>query len=210
MVFTTPFSRNKLSSLRRWCGLFVLWMALSAGLSAAWADNGGIKAQQTSSTWGDNQVEISANYKISLAPALEDALLNGLSLPFVYEFQLTRPRMYSWYRQVADWFSPTATLTYRLSYHALSRQYRLHLGSFYRSFNTLDEALSALGVIRGWAVLQDTSIAQDKSDFSGRMRLKLDVSQLPKTWQLTALGQSDWQLESSWSEVGLRSDEDGK
>ncbi|KPC49435.1 hypothetical protein WG78_21115 [Amantichitinum ursilacus] len=211
MVFITPFFKKPAKWSRRtrsWCGLLLVWFLMATGMSAAWAEPGTIKATQTAAAYGENQIELSGRFIVTLTPTLEDALANGLSLPFVYEFQLTRPRTYSWYRQLSDWFSPTATLTYRLSYHALSRQYRLHLGSFYRSFSSLDQALAALGVLRDWGVLQDTSLARDKDDLAGRMRLRLDMSQLPKTFQLTALGHSDWQLESQWTDFALHNEEE--
>ncbi|GHD66696.1 hypothetical protein GCM10007350_29300 [Jeongeupia chitinilytica] len=180
-----------------------MWLAAGAVLG----EGSNIRAQSAGANYGNNRIELSARFAVSLNPTLESALTNGVSLPFVYEFQLTRPRGYALYRQVADWFSPTAELGYRLSYHAISRQYRLHLGSYYRSFATLDDALSALGVVKGWGVLADTSIADDKSDFAGRVRLRLDLSQMPKPFQLSTLGQGDWKLESAWIDVVPSRDE---
>ncbi|WP_159666481.1 DUF4390 domain-containing protein [Andreprevotia sp. IGB-42] len=175
-------------------------MLLAACVSAtALAD--GIKPVSSGAEYAGEHIELSARFQLSLNATLEDALANGLTLPFTYEFQLTRPRLYSWYRQAMDSFNPTASLTYRLSYHALSRQYRLNFGNFYRSFASVDEALSALGVVRGWNVLHDTGIAKDKDPFSGRIRLRLDISQLPKPFQLSTLGQNDWKLESGWVDV---------
>ena len=198
MVSITPFSKNALHKCYAQCVNILLRVLLVLSCASVWAADGEIKTQRVSAAWGDNQVELALAYKTTLTPALEDALTNGLSLPFVYEFELTRPRSYALYKQVMTWFSPTATLTYRLSYHALSRQYRLHLGSFYRSFNSLADALAAMGVVRDWGVLQDTNIAKNKNEFLGRVRLKLDLAQLPKTWQLAAFGHSDWQLDSDW------------
>ncbi|WP_432723725.1 DUF4390 domain-containing protein [Jeongeupia wiesaeckerbachi] len=197
MASTTRFSANVLNAV----------LALLLWLAASIAFGDGIRAQSAGASYASNRVELSARFAVTLNPTLENALANGVSLPFVYEFQLTRPRGYALYRQVADWFSPTAELGYRLSYHAISRQYRLHLGSFYRSFTTLDEALSALGVVRGWSVLAGTSIADDKSDFAGKVRLRLDLSQMPKPFQLSTLGQNDWKLESPWVDVAPGRDE---
>ncbi|AZN36927.1 DUF4390 domain-containing protein [Iodobacter ciconiae] len=167
-----------------------------------WADAGDIKVQKAEASFADNRIEIAARFDISLSNDLQEALKNGLSLAFVYEFQLTRPRMYSWYRQISDGFGPNAMLSYQLSYHSLSRQYRLHIGSFYRNFSNVNDALAALGIVRNWGILSDSNIARDRNpDFAGKVRLKLDRSRLPKTYQLTAFGHEEWQLESPWVDL---------
>ncbi|WP_051711137.1 DUF4390 domain-containing protein [Andreprevotia chitinilytica] len=193
MAFSTRCFRNVLLKL---AALLLAAVVFTPALA-----DGGIKPINGSAEYAGDHIELAARFTVNFNGTLEDALANGLSLPFIYEFQLTKPRIYSWYRQISDGFGPAATLTYRLSYHSLSRQYRLNLGNFYRSFPNLDEALSALGVVRGWNVLAGSSVARDKSEFSGKIRLKLDLSQLPKPFQLSTIGQSDWKLESSWIDV---------
>jgi hypothetical protein len=175
----------------------------------AWADAGDIKVQKAEASFGDNRIEIAARFEVALSNDLQEALKNGLSLTFVYEFQLTRPRIYSLYRQLSDGFGPNSMLSYQLSYHALTRQYRLHVGNFYRNFQNLNDALAALGIVRNWGVLNDTSIAKDRGgDFAGKVRLKLDRSRLPKTYQLTAFGHEEWQLESPWVDLAKARSED--
>jgi hypothetical protein len=145
------------------------------------------------------KVEIFARYTVSLTAELDEALRNGLTLPFVYEFKLTKPRFYAWYRQVAEGFGPNAQYIQRLSYQSLTKQYRISSNGNARHFNSLDEALSALGTIKNWSVLEGSNIAVE--DFAGRLRLKLDLSQLPKTYQVSTLGNENWQLDSGWSEL---------
>jgi hypothetical protein len=177
--------------------------------AAVWGDAGDIKVQKAEASFGDNRIEIAARFDVVLSNDLQEALKNGLSLTFVYEFQLTRPRIYSWYKQLSDGFGPNSMLSYQLSYHALTRQYRLHIGSFYRSFQSINEALAALGIVRNWGVLNDSNIARDhNSDFAGKVRLKLDRSRLPKTYQLTAFGHDEWQLESPWIDLAKAKSED--
>ncbi|SMC28724.1 protein of unknown function [Andreprevotia lacus DSM 23236] len=194
MAFSTRCFQNAL------CKLAALLLAACV-LLPAWAAENSVHPVSTSAEYASEHIELNARFQLGLSQTLEDALANGLTLPFTYEFQLTRPRLYAWYRQAADSFNPTASLTYRLTYHSLSRQYRVNYGSFYRGFASLDEALSALGVVRNWNVLADTGIAKDKDPFAGKIRLRLDVSQLPKPFQLSTMGQGDWKLESGWIDV---------
>ncbi|HSC80548.1 MAG TPA: DUF4390 domain-containing protein [Chitinolyticbacter sp.] len=198
MAFSTPFSRRSPPSLLASLVALVLAWVLCIPASA---QEPGIRARDASFDYAGDHIELAARFDVTLKPGLEDALANGFTLPFSYEFQLTRPRAYAWWKSVANWFDPTAQLNYRLSYHNLSRQYRLHLGSFYRSFATLSDALTALGVVRNWEVLGGSDLARDKEPLSGRVRLRLDVSQLPKPLQLSAMGKDDWVLSSPWIEL---------
>ena len=75
-----------------------------------------------------------------------------------------------------------------------------------RNFSSLEEALAAIGNLRSWSVLDGSNIAPD--DFAGKLRLKLDLSQLPKAYQLNAIGNEAWQLDSGWSELQPRRSSD--
>lgn len=202
MVFITQFSARLTKYLRQAVATACLF-AMANGMAA------GIHAQKAAAQITENSINVSARFNVSLTPSLEQALQNGLSLPFTYEFQLVRPRVYAWIRQLSDWFEPTATQTKRLSYHALTRQYRVSQGGFSRNFATLPEALAALGVIGGWSTLENTSAVRDPADFAGRIRLRLDLSLLPKPYQLAALGQSEWRLESAWTDFSATRSDDG-
>ncbi len=190
MVFITHFFQN-----RNWRQLIAAVLLLCA--MSAYA--GSIKTIKSEVEFNGTRIELAARYAVTLSPEIETALKNGLSLPFTYDFKLTRPHFYAWYRSVADSFNPTASITYRLSYQPLTRQYRLNTGGLSRSFNTAEEALLALTIIRSWTVLEGSNIAPE--DFAGKIRFRLDHSQLPKSYQLTALGDESWVLDSGWQEL---------
>jgi hypothetical protein len=114
-------------------------------------------------------------------------------LYFRVDFELTRRR---WY-----WFDETAAskrLQLRLSYHALSRQYRLSTGLLQQSFATLEEALNVLKHLRNWLVV-DRTVTFSEADYEAAVRIRLDTTLLPKPFQLSALTSRDLQLESHWS-----------
>jgi hypothetical protein len=195
MVFITHFFQN-----RNWWHIH--WRQAIAAVLLLCVFNayaGSIKTIKSEAELSNNRIELSARYNVTLSPEIETALKNGLSLPFTYDFKLTRPHLYAWYRSVADSFNPTASMTYRLSYQPLTRQYRLNTSGLSRSFNTAEEALLALSIIRNWAVLEGSNISPD--DFAGKIRFRLDHSQLPKSYQLTALGDENWVLDSGWQEL---------
>lgn len=190
MVFITRFFLN-----RNWRQILAAVLLLCAFN----AYGGSIKTIKSEVEFNSNKIELAARFAVVLSPEIETALKNGLSLPFTYDFKLTRPHFYAWYRSVADSFNPTASITYRLSYQPLTRQYRLNTSGLSRNFNTAEEALLALTIIRSWGVLDGANIAPE--DFAGKIRFRLDHSQLPKSYQLTALGDENWVLDSGWQEL---------
>jgi hypothetical protein len=123
----------------------------------------------------------------------------GLVLNADFAFELTRRR---WY-----WFDDTAAskrLQLRLSYHALSRQYRLSSGLLQQSFATLDEALNVLKRTRNWLVVERT-VTFDDADYEAAVRMRLDPTLLPKPFQLSALTSRDLQLDSPWKRFVVHS-----
>ena len=135
---------------------------------------------------------LDVDFAFELTPRLLDVVANGVPLYFRVDFELTRRR---WY-----WFDDTAAtkrLHLRLSYHALTRQYRLSTGLLQQSFATLDEALNVLKHIRSWLVIDRTVTFAD-ADYDASVRMRLDAALLPKPFQLSALTNREMQLESPW------------
>ena len=94
----------------------------------------------------------------------------------------------------------------RLSYHALSRQYRLSTGLLQQNFATLEEALNVLRRLRNWLVV-DRSVPLSGDDYEAAVRMRHDVSLLPKPFQLSALTGRDLHLESPWRRFKVRAPE---
>ena len=86
-------------------------------------------------------------------------------------------------------------LKYRLNYQALTRQYRLTLGSLHQNYDTLDEALQALGHVARLHVVDKSALPQGEP-LTVAVRLSLDQAQLPKPLQVDALADREWQVEA--------------
>lgn len=146
----------------------------------------------------DDGYALQADFAFEFNPRLEEAVRGGVALYFAYEFELTRPR---WY-----WFDEKTLVrrhTVKLSYHALSRQFRLAAGVVQQSFATLEEALAVLRRLRGWAVVDRSVILQD-STYDAAVRMRLDLGMLPKPFQVSALTSREWRLESPWKRFAFR------
>lgn len=135
---------------------------------------------------------LDADFAFELTPRLAEVLSNGVPLYFRVDFELTRRRWYWWNETAAE-----RDLELRLSYHALSRHYRLSTGALQRSFATLEEALDVLKHLRGWLVVERTVTFAD-ADYDAAVRMRLDTTLLPKPFQLSALTSRELHLESPW------------
>jgi len=171
---------------------FILSGLLALCLFSPAASAEGIKIQSAELERLDNDWLLNATFKIDLAPGLEDAVQKGVVLYFQTEFDLTRSR---WY-----WFDEKPALAQRqtrLSYQPLTQQYRIASEGFAFSAKTIFEALQAVGSIGGWRVIDNNQIDPSKS-YIAALRMTLDLSKLPKPFQVNALNNRDWNVTSDW------------
>lgn len=146
----------------------------------------------------DEGLVLNAEFSFQLTPRLVEAVENGVPLYFELDFELSRAR---WY-----WFDEKAVakrMQVRLSYHALSRQYRLSTGLLQQSFGTLEEALDVLRQLRNWLVV-DRTVSLADATYEAAVRMRLDTTLLPKPFQLSALTNREWNLESAWKRFSFR------
>ena len=148
---------------------------------------------------------LDADFAFELTPRLAEVVANGVPLYFRVEFELTRPRWY-W----LDERTASRLLQMRLSYHALSRHYRLSAGAvpdrymLQQNFASLEEALNVLKRVRNWLVVE-RGTGLSKADYDAAVRMRLDTALLPKPFQLSALTSRELNLESPWKRFVLRS-----
>lgn len=159
-------------------------------MAAVVAQAASIEPQRAALTLGEEGYTLSAEFTLDLGPRLEDAVARGVPLYFNLEFVLERARKY-WVNE----HLVTRTLTYRLSYHGLTRQYRLSTGHLHQNFGSLEEALRVVGRIAALPVLDKDALKNGES-YLAAVRLALDRSQLPKPFQVDALTDRALQVET--------------
>ena len=152
----------------------------------------GIKITSVELERVDSDWLLNAAFQIELSPGLEDAVQKGVVLYFQTEFELTRSRWYWFEEKLASTQRQT-----RLSYQPLTQQYRIASEGFTFSAKTISEALQAIGSIGGWRVIDNSHIDPAKSYIAG-LRMTLDLSKLPKPFQVNALNNRDWNVSSDW------------
>lgn len=183
--------------------LFGLALGLCVGASAAYADGIVISKAETRAT--DDGYEVVADFVITLPPSVAEALTRGITLNFVSELTITRSRWYWLDSAVVQNEQVT-----KLSYNALTRQYRISRGTLFQGFSNLESALRVLGHQSATPVPASSlsggggyvaRMLNSETRYTAFAQMRLDISQLPKPLQVNALTNGEWNLESerrSW------------
>ncbi|MCS6786472.1 MAG: DUF4390 domain-containing protein [Thiobacillaceae bacterium] len=141
---------------------------------------------------------LAGGYQIELSPTLEDALRRGVQLTFVQTFRAQRPRIWWLAEDIAE-----VSRVIRLSYNALLRQYYATVSGHTTAHASLADALDYIGDFNDWAVLHQSQVSR-KHQYVVGVRMALDVTQLPKPLQVSAVASQRWQLDSGWREWNFR------
>lgn len=157
--------------------------------TAAHAD-GGIHITSVTLEVNEEGYQFDADFEITLNHKLEYALEKGIVLYFVTELNLVKSRWYWLDERIAQ-----SRVREGLSYYALTRQYRLSRGTLSQNFGTLREALQALSRVRDRPIIANSELRQDE-EYTMELRMRLDISALPKPFQVETLGSREWDLSS--------------
>ena len=148
----------------------------------------------------DDGVYLSANVRFDVPAVVEDALLKGIAIFFVVEADIYRDR---WY-----WTDPrvaSAARTLRLAYQPLTGRWRVNIVSglitsssglratLNQNYETLPEALSAIQRLTRWKIADASEIEAD-ANYALDLNFRLDLSQLPRPFQIGVAGQRDWTI----------------
>jgi len=191
MVFSTPCSARLRLILPHWRRLacaVLFGLALAPG--SLFAE--GIQVRSAVLETSTDGYRLNADFDISFTHTLEDALNKGVALYFVTEFELTRPRWYWFDQKVVE-----LRQQFKLSYNALTRQYRLSVGTLFQNYATLEEAVNVMSQLHNRLVAEKDALEKDQK-YAAALRMKLDLSLLPKPFQVNALASNDWTLSSDW------------
>lgn len=189
-VFTMRCCTSKDDKSARRAG-WMLLAALLLWLGATTASAAGITLDKAALRVQEESYRAVADFAVVPTTVVEQALAHGVALYFTSEFVLIHPR---WY-----WLNETVAQgeqTIKLSYNALTRQYRLSYGTLFQNFGNLSDALRVLG----HQVFEPFSsrLLKPGARYLAAVRMRLDPTQLPKPLQINALVNTDWELDSGW------------
>ncbi len=140
---------------------------------------------------------LSADSTFDLNPQLRNVAERGLSLYLTADLQIAEPRWWWLDRQVLE-----VERVWSISYNALIRQWRVSLGSLALPVHSLDDAMDMVRRFRDWRFANPGALSPD-GQYRGRLRLRLDVSQLARPFQVNAMNSSAWSLATPWHEFRI-------
>lgn len=174
-------------------------LALAAWLPAPAARADVIPVKSAELRVEEGEVLLNAEFELALTPTLEEALKKGVPLYFLLEVELTRPRWYWLDEKVL-----ATSTTWRVSYAPLAQNYRVSSGAglIAQTLGSLDEVERLIGRVTSRPIARAADL-QRGVRYDAAVRLRLDVNQLPKPFQIDALASREWQLASDWYRFGF-------
>jgi hypothetical protein len=148
---------------------------------------------------------LTASVKFEVSAVVEEALLKGIPMIFVAEADVVRQRWYWTNKKVAS-----TERHMRLAYQPLTRRWRLNVASglitnaglgmaLNQNFEQLSDALAAVQRLSRWKIADVAELDLEQSHLV-EFRFRLDLSQLPRPFQIGTLGQADWNISASSSQ----------
>ena len=177
---------------------FLVLFFSAAALTAQVADRF-IGVDEATIERSDEGLRLVAGFHLELPHELEEVLQRGVPLYFTTELQVYRPR---WY-----WFDVTlidSRRTVRLTYNALTRRYSVSVaGGLQQRVNSLEEALNFVRRPQHW-LFDGASILTENETYQAAVRIQLDMSFLPKPFQIDVISDSTWRLHSDWKHFSFK------
>lgn len=146
-------------------------------------------------------LRLNVRLNVQATPAVEQALIKGVPMYFVWRADVFRDRWY-W----ADKRENTVSRTLRLAYQPLTRRWRLSVATdpeggsgspaltyaLHQSFDSLSEALSVVGRVSNWRVADAQHLSD--SDLRVQWQFELSLALLPRPFQLGMTNDPDWDI----------------
>lgn len=197
MPFLKKQNRSIVTSLLIWFLPLSMLLASLLVASSARAQNSNayISAMQLSRS--ETELFLNAQIAFEMSPIVQDALTKGVPLIFTAEAEITRDR---WY-----WYDKTITIAsrvMRLSYQPLTRRWRVNVGtggvSLPQYFENLNDALASIKRFNRWRVA-DLAEIDPTTAHTIQFKFKLDLSELPRPFQIGLIGNNEWLIETNKS-----------
>lgn len=146
---------------------------------------------------------LSARLDLTPTSVVQDALIKGVPLYFVWQAGVYRQRWYWTDKRVAG-----AVRILRLAYQPLTRRWRVSLSTdagatgggaglqyaLHQNHDSLADALSSIGRVARWRVA-DGAVLEPGENHRVEFSFGLDLSLLPRPFQIGVANQPEWTVE---------------
>ena len=141
----------------------------------------------------DGQLTMDLDVALDLTRSVLEVAEHGVPLYFTYDVQITAPRWW-WFDKVLV----QTTLSRRLIYNNLTQQWRVATGDLFLPAASQEDALQVIKQIRGWPIAPVDRFEPDVK-YEGKVRIRLDTSQMARPLQLDARNRGAWSMTSPWA-----------
>lgn len=188
---TTPAGRRRWRLLDGWLGaLLALLLALSAGASA----------QSTTDVRVVHEPEglyLSARLPLDVPAGLEDVLLRGVPMHFIWQADVRRARWYWTDQRLA-----TAYRVVRVVYQPLTRRWRVSVGTglptdrglagaLHQNLDSFEQAMAAVLSVSRWHLMPGGAVP-DAAGLRVELQFRMDGGLLPRPFRLGDANTVDW------------------
>jgi hypothetical protein len=160
-------------------------------MNVAWASEARIL--RTEPLPQDGQLTMDLDVALDLSSSVLEVAEHGVPLYFTYDVQIIAPRWW-WFDKVLV----QATLSRRLIYNNLTQQWRVATGDLFLPAATQEDALQVIKQVRGWPIAPVDRFEPDVK-YEGKVRIRLDTSQMARPLQLDARNRGAWSMTSPWA-----------
>lgn len=171
----------------------VLWLLLLMPASA-YPNDTGVKVTSTETALLDNDYVLTAYIDYQLSEKAIEALNNGVSLYWTYQFKVQQHRDYVWDNTLME-----KSFRYRIQYHALLKMYRVtnESNGAVDNFSSLQAALDFLSTLRDYRLIEKSRISEKESYLIG-IKITFERDALPLPLRPIAYTNPQWYLSSDW------------
>jgi hypothetical protein len=179
--------------------LILVLIALLA-LAADTQARAGFSVEQTQIRPESGQLLMSAKIRFDFSEVVLEALDHGVPLTLVVHVQVRRTEAWMWEDSLVD-----EQWRYAIRYRPLSERYEVYRlpGVQGRDFVTRDAAIRALGELTDQALIGLDRLDPDQ-DYELKIKVFLDIEDLPLPLRPMAYLKPSWKLSSGWTKWPIK------
>jgi hypothetical protein len=180
-----------LLNAKRIIGLYAVLLVTPISL---YASDSGVVIKSAEAALQGNDYVMSADIEYRLSDKAIEALNNGVSLFWTYQFKVQEQRDFVWNSTLLE-----KSVRYGIQYHALLKLYRVRNDSngAVDNFSTLQAALDMLSTLRDYRLIEKSKIS-DGNQYIASIKITFERDALPLPLRPVAYMNPQWYLSSDW------------